>query len=42
MLGVLITLLGAMGLSSAVPEQAGCRVPPAGEGVAGIGEGTAE
>ncbi len=35
-------VLGAMGLSSAVPEQAGCRAPPAGEGVADIGEGTAE
>jgi hypothetical protein len=33
---------GAMGLSAAVPEQAGCRAPPAGEGVADIGEGTAE
>lgn len=35
-------VLGAMGLSAAVPEQAGCRAPPAGEGVADIGEGTAE
>ncbi|MFN8877320.1 MAG: hypothetical protein ACK5Z1_09105 [Gemmatimonadota bacterium] len=26
-------VLGAMGLSSAVPEQAGCRAPPAGEWV---------
>jgi hypothetical protein len=34
-------VLGAMGLSSAVPEQAGCRSPPAWEGVADIGEGTA-
>jgi hypothetical protein len=34
-------VLLAMGLSSAVPEQAGCRSPPAWEGVADIGEGTA-
>jgi len=31
----------AMGLSSAVPEQAGCRSPPAG-GVVDVDEGAAE
>ena len=35
-------VLGSMGLSAAVPEQAGCRAPPAGEGFDGVGEGTAE
>ena len=35
-------VLGAMGRSAAVPEQAGCRAPPAGEGVDDVGEGTAE
>jgi hypothetical protein len=35
-------VLGAMGLSSAVPEQAGCRAPPVGDGVDDVGEGVAE
>jgi hypothetical protein len=35
-------VLGAMGLSSAVPEQAGCRAPPAGEEVDDVDEGVAE
>jgi hypothetical protein len=35
-------VLLAMGLSSAVPEQAGCRSPPAGGGVVSIDEGAAE
>jgi hypothetical protein len=35
-------VLGAMGLSSAVPEQAGCRAPPAVEEFADVGEGTAD
>ena len=35
-------VLGSMGLSAAVPEQAGCRAPPAGEGFDDIGEGVAE
>jgi hypothetical protein len=39
--GSIARVLLAMGLSSAVPEQAGCRSPPAWEGVADIGEGTA-
>jgi hypothetical protein len=32
-------VLGAMGLSAAVPEQAGCRAPPVGDGVGAAGEG---
>ncbi|MFN9977136.1 MAG: transposase, partial [Phycisphaerae bacterium] len=35
-------VLGAMGLSAAVPEQAGCRAPPAGEEFDAAGEGAAE
>ncbi len=35
-------VLGAMGLSSAVPEQAGCRAPPAEGGVVEVGEIPAE
>ena len=38
----IVQLLLAMGLSSAVPEQAGCRSPPAGGGVVYIDEGAAE
>jgi hypothetical protein len=35
-------VLGAMGLSSAVPQQAGCRAPPAVEEFDDVGEGTAD
>jgi hypothetical protein len=34
----IVQLLLAMGLSSAVPEQAGCRSPPAGGGVVYVAE----
>jgi hypothetical protein len=40
--GSIARVLLAMGLSSAVPEQAGCRSPPAGGGVVYIDEGAAE
>jgi hypothetical protein len=40
--GAIARVLLAMGLSSAVPEQAGCRSPPAGGGVVSIDEGAAE
>jgi hypothetical protein len=35
-------VLGAMGLPLAVPEQAGCRAPPAGDGLDDASEGAAE
>ena len=35
-------VLGAMGLPLAVPEQAGCRAPPAGGGLDDASEGAAE
>jgi len=35
-------VLGSMGMPLAVPEQAVCRAPPAGNGFDDIGEGTAE
>ena len=40
--GSIARVLGAMGLSAAVPEQAGCRSPPAGGGVVYVDEGVAE
>ncbi|MFN7588083.1 MAG: hypothetical protein ACK5UQ_06195 [Planctomycetota bacterium] len=36
--GSIARVLVAMGLSSAVPEQAGCRSPPAGGGVVYVAE----
>jgi hypothetical protein len=35
-------VLGAMGLPLAVPEQAGCRAPPAGDALDDASEGAAE
>jgi hypothetical protein len=40
--GSIERVLGAMGLSLAAPDQAGCRAPPAGEVVDAAGEGVAE
>jgi hypothetical protein len=40
--GAIARVLLAMGLSVAVPEQAGCRSPPAGGGVFYVDEGVAE
>jgi hypothetical protein len=40
--GSIARVLGAMGLSLAGPEQAGCRAPPAGEGADAAGEGVAD
>ena len=39
--GSIAQVLLAMGLSSAVPEQAGCRSPPRGGGVVYVDEGVA-
>jgi hypothetical protein len=40
--GAIALVLMAMGLSSAVPELAGCRSPAAGGGVVYVDEGAAE
>jgi hypothetical protein len=40
--GAIARVLMAMELSSAAPEQAGCRSPPAGGGVVYVDEGAAE
>jgi hypothetical protein len=40
--GSIARVLLAMGLSVAVPEQAGCRSPPGGGGVFYVDEGVAE